>query len=98
VSKPTNNLCVAGSTVLTLAAKHGDETQAAIRKRLLESEGVDISHQKFSQWIKADTSFPNDFAELFTRAYDLTWDEQIELALALSFGQRKRRLLLQADS
>ena len=85
--------CVAGVTVLQLASRRGDNSQAAITRRLKERTGVTIVHQKFSQWIKGESSFPNDFAEIYTMAYDLSPDEQIELALALSFGQRKRRLL-----
>lgn len=96
-SASSNELCVAGKTVLGLAAKRGHKTQAAIRKALLESESVDVSHQKFSQWVQGEASFPNDFAEIFARAYDLTDDEKIELALALSFGQKRRLLLSPTD-
>lgn len=85
--------CVAGETVMELAARRGCKTQAAIRKRIEETEGVHIQHQKLSQWCRGETSFPNDFAEIFTRAFGLSDDEQIELALALSFGQKTKRLL-----
>jgi hypothetical protein len=42
--------------------------------------------------MSGQTSFPNDFAELMTDAYDLSEAEQVELALALSFGQKTRLL------
>lgn len=85
--------CSAGDTVLNLAYKRGDGTQAAIRNRIEERTGLVIVHQKLSQWINGESSFPNDFAAIYTKTYDLSADEQIELALALSFGQRRRRLL-----
>lgn len=90
--------CLAGKTVMDLAAKHEYHTQTAIRNAIYENEGIEIAHQKFSQWRRGDSSFPNDFAEVFSRAVGLTPDEQIELALALSFGQRKNRLLRRAAS
>ncbi len=86
---------MAGRTVMELAAKHGYESQAAIRRLLSESEGVEIQHQKLSQWCRGESSFPNDFAEIFSRAVGLDNDEVIELALALSFGQRRNRRLRQ---
>lgn len=91
-----NESCLAGRTVMELATKHGYGTQAAIRKAIRDSEGIEIQHQKFSQWYQGDSSFPNDFAEIFSRAVGLSGDERIELALALSFGQRKNRLLRRA--
>lgn len=95
MSRDKDTPCVAGKTVMDLARKRGYETQAAVRKAIETSENIEIAHQKFSQWCRGETSFPNDFAEIFTRALDLTPAEQIELALALSFGQRTTRLLRQ---
>lgn len=89
---------LAGKKVMELAAKHEYPTQAAVLKQIQDSQNVEIDHQKLSQWCRGDTSFPNDFAQIFSQAIGLTHDEQIELALALSFGQRKRRLLKPADS
>ncbi len=82
---------------MELAAKRELMTQAAVRRRIAQKENVHIAHQKFSQWCTGDTSFPNDFAEIFTRALDLGSDEQVELALALSYGQKRHRLLRRAD-
>lgn len=90
--------CLAGRTVMELADKHGYGTQTAVRKAIQDSEGIEIQHQKFSQWCQGDSSFPNDFAEIFSRAMGLSADEKIELALALSFGQKRNRLLRRAAS
>lgn len=78
---------------MELAVRRECHTQAAIIKRIKEREGIDIVHQKLSQWCQGQSSFPNNFADVFTRSFDLSHDEQIELALALSFGQKSQRLL-----
>ncbi len=85
-------LSTAGRTVLELAEKHGCPNQAALRRRIEASEGIELDHQKVSQWVRGVTSFPNDFAPILTRALGLTPEEQVELALALSFGQKTRVL------
>lgn len=77
---------------MKLAGKRGDTTRAAVRASILESQGVEISRQKFDQWCDETTSFPNDTAALLTDTYDLTPEEQVELALALSYGQKTRLL------
>jgi len=82
----------AGVAVAKLAARRGDGTRREIRERINRSQGTNIQRQKFDQWCNGHTSFPNDFAEIMTKTYDLTPEEQVELALALSFGQRTRLL------
>jgi hypothetical protein len=96
----TDNIepCLAGEIVMELAGRHGHHTQAAIREAIKDSEGIEIQHQKFSQWCRGESSFPNDFAEIFTRSIGLENTERIELALALSFGQKRNRLLRRAAS
>lgn len=84
---------IAGKTVMEIASRHGIKTQAGIITAIRNNEGLEIDHQKLSQWISGQASFPNDFAQIFTQALDLGADEQIELALALSYGQRRTRLL-----
>ncbi len=88
-----NGRNIAGEKVMELAGRRGLHSQAALIERIKDSEGIDIAHQKLSQWCKGDTSFPNNFAQILTRSLDLGGDEQIELALALSFGQKNRQLL-----
>jgi len=87
---------LAGDTVMDLAARHGYRTQTAICKAMEDNEGITIDHQKFSQWYRGESSFPNDFADIFSQAVGLDVDEQIELALALSYGQKRNRLLRRA--
>ena len=83
----------AGETVLWLAEKRGDTTRKDIRERLSGVVGTEIQRQKFDQWCDGQTSFPNDIAEIMTQANVLEREEQIELALSLSFTQKTRRLL-----
>lgn len=83
---------IAGETVLRLAARRGDATRQAVRERLTRGRNVRIQRQKFDQWCDGVTSFPNDFAQLMTEEYGLDEREQVELALALSYGQRTRLL------
>lgn len=80
------------AVIMKLAAKRGDTSRGAIRESIKVKQGIEISRQKFDQWCDEVASFPNDMGQILTETYDLAPEEQVELALALSFGQRTRLL------
>lgn len=81
-----------GDVVMEVALEHGAHTRAEILRRIGAATGVDIQRQKFDQWVTGAASFSNDFADLFSRAFDLSEREMIKVSLALAYGQKTRRL------
>jgi dihydrofolate reductase len=82
----------AAEVITNLAAIRDIHTQKALLDRIEERTGVVIGRQSWRWWTSGEYSFPNDIAEVLTEALDLNREEQVNLALSLSFRQKSRRL------
>ena len=81
-------LTVFGASVLRLMEQHGVKTQAELRRRILNTTGVDLVQQRVSAWLYGKAAVDKQFPAWLSKALDLTEDERLELAVAFAYGQR----------
>jgi hypothetical protein len=74
--------------MLSLAAEAGAHKQTEIRSRL-KDEGLSVSGAGFSAWIYGDSAASRRLPEAFARAFDLTEQKKVRLAVAFTFGQNR---------
>lgn len=77
-----------GSTVWSLMAERGITKQTELM-RLLETQGLKVSHGALSKWLYGEAQVNRAFPEAFAKALHLGEDEMVRLSYAFAYGQKK---------